>query len=53
MRNGLESLAVRNRSNLYVYREHNGNVVYMRLHGTEQHILSNIPGEKARNTLFL
>uniref|UniRef100_A0A914GZY5 Uncharacterized protein n=1 Tax=Globodera rostochiensis TaxID=31243 RepID=A0A914GZY5_GLORO len=44
LRLGLEGLAVRNRSNMYVYKERNGNVVYLRLHATEESILGNIPG---------
>jgi hypothetical protein len=43
LRLGLEGLAVRNRSNMYVYKEQNGNVVYMRLHCTEESVLANIP----------
>jgi hypothetical protein len=34
---------VRNRSNMYVYKERNGNVVYMRLHCTDESVLANIP----------
>ena len=46
LRLGLEGLAVRNRSNMYVYKEQNGNVVYMRLHCTEESVLANIPGPR-------
>lgn len=42
LRLGLEGLAVRNRSNMYVYREKTGNVVYMRLHSSEESIFQNI-----------
>ncbi|KAH7723174.1 hypothetical protein AAVH_09190 [Aphelenchoides avenae] len=42
LRYGLAMLAVRNRSNMYVFREKSGNVVYMRLHATEASITRNI-----------
>jgi hypothetical protein len=43
LRAGLEVLAVKNRSNLYVFKESNGNIVYIRLHSTEETIFANIP----------
>lgn len=42
LRLGLEGLAVRNRSNMYVYREQSSNIVYMRLHSSEESVFQNI-----------
>ncbi len=44
-------MAVRNRSNMYVYREKSGNIVYMRLLTSEESILRNVAPKAEASSL--